>query len=392
MPAVLTPMSKALELTDLTAGLGMSAFMLGYFISAPIFGYLGDIYSRKWLLLAGVIIWSIATTLTGLAQSIYDLLAIRIFVGVGEACFVMISPAWISDLYPSTQRNNALTFFYTAVPLGGALGYVFGGRFAQPDLWRYSFIFAGLPGIVLALTLLLLKEPARGASDGEIEQPSKTETGLHHLLAMISAPNFIMLTAGYTGVVFAIGAFSGWVITFLVRLHGMEAKDASDIFGTLLATTGLAATLIGGYIATLLRARSQRGYAWVLFGSVAPAVPISIFAFVTPSTNLCLICLGVCMFLLFLPTAPATSQLYDIVPGPDRAKATGIMTFFLHLFGDWLSPLLVGFISTVTVGFYTIPEQSLQLGLFVLPLALLAAAGFWGLLLRTLPHKDEREV
>src|ERR1700744_203014 len=108
MSAVLTPMQQDLGLTDGGAGAAASAFMWGYFITVPLFGYLGDRLPRKYLMLAGVVVWSLATALSGIAHSFHELFAIRLFVGVGEACFVSMSPSWISDLFASPRRNTAL--------------------------------------------------------------------------------------------------------------------------------------------------------------------------------------------------------------------------------------------------------------------------------------------
>ena len=99
MSAVLTPMQKDLRLDDADAGWAASAFMLGYFLTAPVFGYLGDRYPRKFLMLAGVVVWSLAAAASGLAQNFALLFAIRIVVGIGEACFVTMGPSWISDLF-----------------------------------------------------------------------------------------------------------------------------------------------------------------------------------------------------------------------------------------------------------------------------------------------------
>jgi MFS family permease len=116
MSAVLTPMQKELRLSDGDAGWAASAFMLGYFITAPVFGYLGDRFPRKYLMLIGVLVWSLATAASGLAHTFAQLFAIRMVVGVGEACFVTMGPSWISDVFAATRRNTALTLFYVAIP------------------------------------------------------------------------------------------------------------------------------------------------------------------------------------------------------------------------------------------------------------------------------------
>src|SRR5262245_37762556 len=127
VPAVLTDIKGAFQLNDAQLGRINTIFMIGYFLTSPIFGYLGDRASRKWLIAAGIVVWSLGTVLTGFAGSFVLLLGCRVLVGVGEASYATISPSLISDTFPTERRNNALTIFYVAIPVGAALGYIVGG-------------------------------------------------------------------------------------------------------------------------------------------------------------------------------------------------------------------------------------------------------------------------
>src|SRR4029079_1110917 len=119
--------------------------------------YLGDRLSRKWLIAFGIFVWSLGTILTGFAGGFAALLVYRVLVGLGEASYATISPSLISDAFTATRRNNAITIFYVAIPVGAALGYVAGGEISAIWGWRHAFIWAGLPGLVLALVLLPFK-------------------------------------------------------------------------------------------------------------------------------------------------------------------------------------------------------------------------------------------
>ena len=165
LAAVLPPLQAELHLGDEQAGNIGTAFMLGYFLTAPIFGYLGDRMPRRWLIAAGVFVWSLGTLLSGHANAYVSLLLFRTLVGFGEASFGTISPGWIADLFSPTKRNNAISWFYLAIPVGSALGYILGGWIAAHYGWRAAFLFAGYPGLLLAFLLFLLREPARGASE-----------------------------------------------------------------------------------------------------------------------------------------------------------------------------------------------------------------------------------
>lgn len=372
MSAVLTPLQKDLGLDDAAGGAAASAFMLGYFLSAPFFGYLGDRFPRKYLMLGGVLVWSLATAASGLAHGFAELFAIRVFVGFGEACFVTMGPSWISDLFAATRRNTALTLFYVAIPFGSAIGFTLGGWFAQHGDWRHAFFYAGLPGVLLALSLLLLREPSRGEADGlgqEICPPAK----VREVFRLLVNRRYNLLIWGYTAQTFALGAFGIWGPTFLYRIHGFSLGFASSIFGEMLAGTGLVATLLGGFLATRLRRRTPAGYVWLMALSLVLGAPICFFALTVGNGTLSLIGLGVSMFFLFLPTGPICSEMFEIVPVHLRASAMAMCTFIIHLFGDWGSPAIVGRISDLT--------QNLQTGVLILPAMLVAGAVLWSALI-----------
>ncbi|MEI7552652.1 MAG: MFS transporter, partial [Verrucomicrobiota bacterium] len=165
LAAVLPALQADLKIGDEQAGTIATAFMLGYFLTAPIFGWLGDRLPRKWLIGGGVFVWSLGTLLSGHAGAYASLVLFRVLVGLGEASFGTIGPGWIADLFPPRARNNAITIFYFAIPVGSALGYLMGGYLAVHYGWRSAFLWAGYPGLLLAFSLALLREPARGASD-----------------------------------------------------------------------------------------------------------------------------------------------------------------------------------------------------------------------------------
>jgi predicted MFS family arabinose efflux permease len=375
MSAVLTPLRHDLGFTQGGAGWTASAFMWGYFITAPLFGYLGDRWPRKYLMLAGVIVWSVATACSGLAQNFTQLFCIRLFVGVGEAAFVTMGPSWISDLFASARRNTALTLFYVSIPCGSAIGFTIGGWFADHSTWRHAFIFAGLPGVVLALVLLFLREPGRGEADGfPGDAPDHPKATLGEIFGLLRNCRYNLLVWGYAAQTFAMGGFAVWGASFLHEAHQMSNGHAATIFGEILAATGLVATLLGGFIANALRKRTPAGYVWLMAFSMIVAIPICFFALTVGDATLSLTGLGAAMFFLFLPTGPITSEIFEIVPVHLRASAVALCTFMIHLFGDVGSPTIVGYVSDAS--------GALRYGVLILPVLLLVGAILWTILIR----------
>ena len=392
LSAVLPPLQHDLNLNDAQGGFLASAFMLGYFVSSPVFGYLGDRSSRKWLIAFGVFFWSIGTILSAYCHSYTTMIACRLLVGLGEASYATLAPAWLSDLFPSARRNNALTIFYVAIPVGSALGYGAGSLALLHGNWRDGFFWAGLPGIILALLLLFLQEPRRGASDpvaadagspGAAPPATPTWRDTFRLFRIV---DFSLVLLGYTAYTFALGAFAVWGPKFLYLRHHLELHKADFFFSLSLAVSGLVGTMVGGFLATAWQKRNPAGYALLLALSIAAAVPVAAAAFLSASTVVSMSCLAAAMFLLFLSTGPTNTLIIESVPVAMRASAMAISIFVIHLFGDFGSPPVIGKLAD-WLSQPQVPAAGLQHAVLVLPGVLAVGAFFWGWLAKRKAHE-----
>ena len=368
--AVRTPLAEDFRLNYGESGRTVTAFMVGYFLTSPFFGYLGDRFSRKWLIAFGIFVWSLGTVLTGLASGFGMLLCYRVMVGLGEASYATISPSLISDAYGANRRNNALTIFYVAIPVGSALGYIIGAVIAQHWGWRHAFIWAGVPGLLLALVLLPFGEPQRGQS--EVGQTPVVKPRMRDYTRLIFNRDYQLVIWGYVAYTFALGAFAFWGPSFLEKVHGRSTTAAGNFFGLVLVVTGLVGTVLGGLAATGWQKRNPGGYAWLLSISALLAVPSSFGAFLAANTSVAMALLALSMFLLFLPTGPINTLIIESVPVNLRASAMALSIFMIHLFGDMWSPEIVGRLAD--------RWGDLRKGVLILPMMLLLAALLWGTL------------
>jgi len=339
--AVRTPLASEFGIGYGASGRTVTAFMIGYFVTSPFFGYLGDRVSRKWLIAFGILVWSLGTILTGFAGGFVVLLLFRAMVGLGEASYATISPSLISDAFGPARRNNALTIFYVAIPVGAALGYLLGGEISAHWSWRHAFIWAGLPGLVLALILLPFREPERGQADLNSGESVAKPVARDYLKLLFNC-DYQLVVWGYVAYTFALGAFGFWGPTFLEKVHGLSTAQADRFFGSVLVVAGLVGTLLGGFVATAWHRRNPAGYAWLLSVSVLLAVPTSIAAFLVARSAATMILLALSMFLLFLSTGPVNTLILETVPLNLRASAMALSIFMIHLFGDMWSPEIVG--------------------------------------------------
>ena len=364
LSSVLESISKEWNLNDSQAGLLGSGFMFGYFLTSPVFGFLGDRASRKWLIAFGVVVWSLGTVMSGLAGGFAMLMFYRVLVGVGEASYGTISPGVLSDVFPKEKRNNAMTIFYMAIPLGAAMGSLLGGLF---DSWRSAFIYSGVPGFFLAMLMLPFADPPRVGAGNEPKPGIKDILQLFNLRDK-ALWNYHLVVWGYTAYTFVMGAFAIWGPTFFQRVHGMSKSAAGTYFGAILVVAGLFGTLLGGFAATAWQKRNPAGYALALGWSVLIAAPIAYFSFQTTDRMLSTVLFGIAVFLLFVGAGPVNTLILETVPANIRSSAMAGSIFIIHLFGDLWSPAIVGKMSDLF---------GLQKGVMVQPLTLLIAAGLW---------------
>ena len=374
--SVVEPIRLSFGLDDAQAGRLNTAFMLGYFLTAPLFGYLGDRMTRKWLIAAGIFVWSLGTVLSGVATGFGSLLGYRALVGLGEASYATISPSLISDAYGPARRNNALTIFYVAIPVGASLGYLLGSHVSAAWGWRQAFVVAGLPGLLLAVCLLPFREPERGQAD---HRPSETapKPKAKDVLKLLLLPDYSLVVWGYVALTFAMGGFGFWGPAYLMRVSKMTLLQAGDYFTSVTAVAGLVGTFAGGFAATAWRKRNPAAYALVLGLSTLLAAPCAAWAFLGGTTTALKWGLGAAIFLAFLGTGPVNTLILETVPVNLRAGAMALAIFMIHLFGDFWSPEIIGHISVRT--------GSLKLAVLVLPAVLLVGGALWlGLGLKTL--------
>ncbi len=369
LSAVLTPLQHDLGINDGQAGRLVTAFMIGYFITSPVFGWLGDRFPRKWLIAVGIFVWSLGTVLTGFAATFAVMIAFRVLVGVGEASYATISPSLISDSYGPKKRNNALTIFYVAIPVGAAIGTIVGGIISARWGWQHAFILAGAPGLLLALVLLPFAEPQRGQAEGKVAEAAK-KPSVRDIANLFRIPEYLLVVIGYTAYTFALGAFAHWGPTFLHRVHGVAVENAGTFFGAVLVVAGLVGTMIGGFAATAWQKRNRAGYAWTLGLSVIVAVPLSFAAFLSSQTIWSMTFMAMAMFFLFLSTGPVNTLILETVPVNLRASAMALSIFTIHLFGDMWSPEIVGRIADASNG-------NLQRAVLILPGVLLLGGIVW---------------
>lgn len=225
--AVLTKIQEYYNLTSAQLGLLSTCFLGGYMLTAPIFGYLGDRYSRKWIIVGGIVFWSSAAFAGSLISNQYYVLFFisRILVGVGEASYSTIAPTIIADLFQPSKRKLGLSIFYFAIPIGSGLGFLMGTLALDLGDWRWIFRITPAIGLIATGFLLFLEEPVRGQSEGATTDSTDNSSPLENIKYLWSIKSYVWATAGFTCCLFAMGALSWWAITFMGVAKGKDYEQ-----------------------------------------------------------------------------------------------------------------------------------------------------------------------
>jgi MFS family permease len=365
--AVGPKLESDLGLSDFQFGGVINAFMVGYFVTSPIFGALGDRFRRRELIALGVAVWSVATAASGMMRTFLTMLGMRFIVGVGEASYATLAPTIIDDLAAPEAKNRWLSVFYVAIPVGSALGYLLGGYLEHQYGWRSVFFIAGGPGLALALLALAIEEPKRVVrKDDTALATNGTWRTWGELLNIGLYRNAVI---GYTAQTFALGGFAAWAPSYLYRQLHMDLEVANFWFGLVLVVTGLLATFVGGQVGDRWPGENRaRANLRVCAVTTMISVPFAIGCFLAKTPTAFFASIAVAEFAIFMATSPINVVILQGVPVSLRASAMALSIFAIHLLGDLISPPLIGRISD---------SWSLQGAMFVLPVALAIAAGAW---------------
>lgn len=337
------PIKAELGLSDSQLGLmGGLAFALFYTgLGVPI-AALADRWSRTWIMTGALTLWSGFTALCGFATGFWQLFLCRMGVGVGEAGGVAPAYSLISDYFPKEQRARALAAYSFGIPIGSALGILFGGLIAHAIDWRAAFIVVGLAGVALApLFRFVVREPPREAAAAAVEQ-APAGGGIRALLAK---PSFWLISLGAAASSVCGYGVAFWLPSFFERSLGMGLVDRSLFLGAMTLVGGVIGVWAGGVLGDRLgRARPA---AYLLVPAVAFLLALPCFVLAVQAKELWL------AFILFLiPTGlnlvwlgPVITAVQHLVAPAQRSTASACFLFVNNLIGLGLGTWYFGAVS-----------------------------------------------
>jgi MFS family permease len=347
LSAVAQPLKIDLGFTDFQLGMlqGLSFALLYATMGIPI-GRLAERYNRIIILATAITVFSVATLLCGLASGFIQLFILRMTVGVGEAGFLSPTSSLVSDHYPAQQRASAMSIIMLGSPIGNGLGSIAGGWIADGWGWRTAFIAMGVPGIVVAVLLvLLLREPSRGLADGAPPERIRPDPFGAVLRTVLGKPAYVHTLIGATIATFGLVAIGQFQMLFFVRSHGLSLTDAGIVQGLSVVVSLSIGTLIGGFGSDWAAKRDRRWSLWLPAIGVTLAAIFYAAGFFSRSlpVSIVLLLLGGTSLLVFYTPTYAVAQ--NLVGPRMRATAVAIVAMCCGLVGSGLGPTWVGFAS-----------------------------------------------
>jgi len=362
-----------LNLSDTQLGFLGSSFMFSYMLLAPLFGWLGDNWSRTKLAAGGLVVWSLATAMSGYAPGYKTLLAARATVGVGEASFGTVSPGLVSDYFPKEQRGRILSWFYVAIPVGSALGYILGGLLGQNFGWHAAFLLVGLPGLLLAIPVVMLRTPPRGGDEsphpasGHPLPEGEGKGNVSRYTDLFRNRSFVFNTLAMAAMTFSIGGLAQWIPSFLYRVHNLDVVKGNTMFGATTVLAGILGTMAGGWLGDYWQKKNGKGYLLLSGWGFLIGTPFAVWAILAPGLTGCMTAIFIAEFFLFLNTGPLNTVIINVSAPAMRAMAFAVNIFFIHALGDAVSPSILGWLSD---------QYSLRSALLVTPAVMMLAGIF----------------
>ncbi len=348
LPAVQEKIRKDWLLSDSKLGWLGTSFILLYAVVGLPLGYLADVWRRRWILAAGVGLWSLLTVGSGWAWSFWSLFALRLGVGIGEASCAPTASSLIGDLVPAGRRARALAVFMLGLPLGLALSFFVSGTIAERRSWQAAFYVAGLPGLLLAIAALFIVDPERGGSDSHAPATPKTDNlpflaAARGVLGMPTMRWIIASGAIHNFNMYALGTF---LASFLKRYHQVSVERAGQVSG-LVYGFGALGIFAAGWLADRAFRRGVRGRLHVACIGLAAATPCLLLALAAPAgqLGLCAVWLLPACMLLYVYYGTVYATIQDIIEPSVRGTAMAIYFCAMYLLGAVLGPVATGWVS-----------------------------------------------
>ncbi len=382
---LIEPIKTEFGLSDTVMGLMTGlAFAAFYALVGIPLAYVADRFNRRNLIAASIAVWSVMTVLCGMAASAIQLVLARIGVAIGEAGSNPASHSIIADLFEPAKRAMPMGLLATGPNLGIMLGFMIGGLISATYGWRWAFVVAGLPGLLIAvLVLMTIREPRRGHADGHAMAAGPGGGGVRDVLAtMRERRSLIWIVAGFSFAgMYGFGAIS-WITPMFNRSYGMSEGEIAIWIGLVAGVAGTIGTFSGGYLADRFGKRDVRWRLWIICVVAVGAAPFGLAAFLVQNPWATLALFVVPGTIAVFHAGPSFALVQGLVDVRIRAVTSAFLLFILNVVGGGLGPLMVGVLSDLLLPSYG--SESVRYAMMTLTIPALLSAFCYFMATRTL--------
>ncbi len=323
-----------LGLTDTQFGLLTGLVFLVFYAVAGLFmGMLADLTNRPRLIAGAIAIWSLLTAVSGAARGFISLAIPRALIGVGESALTPTAMSLLADRFPSARMGLAAGFYYMGVPIGAGASLLVAGYLGPAIGWRNCFYILGAIGMVMAATMLFVREP-RPKRAAHLPKGPGFAVQLKALRATLKqSPALVATMCGGVALHFGVGAAQFDQLWF-VSERGYERAHIAQVAGFVTVAMGIAGNLFGGFIGDWWQRHMKSGRPMLLFWLMLVLVPMSLlYRFVPAGTPLFYVGMGLGVFQLAAFYGPTFSTVQELSPPGARATVTAFYILCLNVIG-----------------------------------------------------------
>ena len=361
---LIEPIKAEFDLSDRSIGWLLSAFTLVYGFVGIFMGWLVDRGKRLWIVSIGVALWSLATVATGMAKNFVQLFTARMGVGIGEATLSPATFSMIGDSFPTEKRGKPIAFYSAALPIGAGLASLLSGAviawtassgnqslpfFGELSPWRYTMIIVGLPGLLLALIFLLMKEPARrpAAASSDVISGSGFTDALRYLWDNKALYiGFVLVICAMTAIAYS----QGFLAPTFERTWGWSPQKYAYVNGIALLLIGPLNMMIMGSISDWWTKKGVKDASLhILYIGFFIMIPSGVIPLFMPTAELAFALLCINTIGIGIVSAIGVTSLLVITPAQIRGQVVALYYLAISWFGS-LGPIAVGELSSGVFG------------------------------------------
>ena len=373
---LIQPIKAEFDLSDRSIGWLLSAFTLVYGFIGIFMGWLVDRGKRLWIVSIGVALWSAATVATGMAKNFVQLFSARMGVGVGEATLSPATFSMIGDSFPTEKRGKPIAFYSAALPIGAGLASLLSGAviawtassgnqslpfFGELSPWRYTMIIVGLPGLLLALIFLLMKEPVRrpAAASSDVISGSGFTDALKYLWNNKALYiGFVLIICTMTAIAYS----HGFLAPTFERTWGWSPQKYAYVNGIALLLIGPLNMMIMGSISDWWTKKGVKDASLrILYIGFFIMIPSGVIPLFMPTAELAFALLCINTIGIGIVSAIGVTSLLVITPAQIRGQVVALYYLAISWFGS-LGPIAVGELSSGVFG-----EENLRYAVAAVP-------------------------